>query len=95
MSVGLLAELLLTARGLVQAEARQLKRNVRRFIVTAVVVGACIALLLMLGLGLVIWGAYVAFAGLVGAVGGAFIVGGICILLAAILVIAAHLSGRR
>lgn len=90
--MALLLDLMATARELLTAEVRQQRRRMRRFIVTAVIVGVSVILFVILGLGLVIWGTYIAAAGALGRAGGAFLVGGASILLAIVIIAASRLS---
>ena len=92
--MSLLADLITAARMLVEAEVCRQRRKIRRRVLTALVLCATVAALVMVGLGLVVWGAYLAARCALGPAGGAFLVGGISLLLGAGTVLVVHLSER-
>lgn len=75
---------------MLEAEGRQLRDCARQFLTGALVLVAGLCVLLG-GFGLILWGLYLLLAPAAGPAGGAFIAGGVAILLA----VALHSCARR
>lgn len=80
-----IAELMIAATDLVEAEGRALRRGVAKLVLAMVLL--CVGgLFVLLGLGLAIWGLYGVLAPQLGA-GGAALIGALAAVLAAVMII--------